>query len=264
MFVSKTHEVTATLAALSRSHAVIAFKMDGTIITANENFLAVTGYRLADIRGRSHAIFVAAKERHSEAYQQFWDGLNRGVFQAGEYRHIGKHGRDVWIQATYTPILRRNGKPFKVIALATDITARIGRGAGRDGEGGAPRLAPEALAVRRDFGREGAFDFAGHLRQAAAWMTEAPLVPSPVPGRSFAGVPEPPASGTVPAASEPASRIGNVIDMINRIAAENNLAALRATIEAARAGEAAGVATGQAMTAQPRPRSQARRPGRMA
>jgi methyl-accepting chemotaxis protein len=61
MFVSKTHEITATLAALDRSHAVIEFKMDGTIITANENFLAVTGYRLADIRGRSHAIFVAAK-----------------------------------------------------------------------------------------------------------------------------------------------------------------------------------------------------------
>jgi methyl-accepting chemotaxis protein len=261
MFVSKTHEIAATLAALSRSHAVIAFKMDGTIITANENFLAVTGYRLADIRGRSHAIFVAAKERHGVAYQQFWDGLNRGVFQAGEYRNIGKHGREVWIQATYTPILRRNGKPFKVIALATDITARIGREAGRDVERGAPRLAPEALALGRDGAfRDGAFDVAGHMRQAAAWTTEAPLVPSPVPRRSFAGVPEPPVSGTVSAASEPASRIGNVIDMINRIAAENNLAALRATIEAARAAEAAG----ETMTAQPRPRSQARRPGRMA
>jgi methyl-accepting chemotaxis protein len=265
MFVSKTHEVTATLAALGRSHAVIAFKMDGTIITANENFLAVTGYRFADIRGRSHAIFVAAKERHGVAYQQFWDGLNRGVFQAGEYRHIGKHGRDVWIQATYTPILRRNGKPFKVIALATDITARIKRDAGRDGAGAAPRLAPEALALGRDGAfRDGAFDVAGHMRQAAAWTTEAPLMPSPVPDRSFAGMgikgPEPPASETVPAASEPASRIGNVIDMINRIAAENNLAALRATIEAARAAEAAG----ETMTAQPRPRSQARRPGRTA
>jgi methyl-accepting chemotaxis protein len=263
MFVSKTHEVTATLTALSRSHAVIAFKMDGTIITANENFLAVTGYRLADIRGRSHAIFVAAKERHGVAYQRFWDGLNRGVFQVGEYRHIGKHGREVWIQATYNPILRRNGKPFKVIALATDITARIRRDAGRDGEGGASRLAPEALALGRDGAfREGAFDVAGHLRQAAAWRTEAPLVPTSVHGRSFAGIggPEPPASEAVPEASEPASRIGNVIDMINRIAAENNLAALRATIEAARAGEA----TGEAMAAQPRPRSQARRPGRIA
>jgi methyl-accepting chemotaxis protein len=262
MFVSKTHEITATLAALDRSHAVIEFKMDGTIIRANANFLAVTGYRLADIRGRSHAIFVAAKERHGMAYQRFWDGLKRGEFQAGEYRHIGKHGRDVWIQATYNPILRRNGKPFKVIALATDITARIRRDAGRDGEGGASRLAPEALAL----GRNGEFDAAGHMRQAAAWRTEAPLVPSSVPGRGFAGIKGPgrEPSETVPEASEPASRIGNVIDMINRIAAENNLAALRAAIEAARAGEATGAATGEAMTAHPRPRSQARRPGRMA
>jgi hypothetical protein len=64
------------------------------------------------------------------AYQRFWDGLKRGECQAGEYRHIGKHGRDVWVQATYNPILRRNGKPFKVIAFATDITARIRRAAG--------------------------------------------------------------------------------------------------------------------------------------
>src|ERR1700730_337280 len=124
MFVSKTYEVIATLAALDRSHAVIEFKMDGTIITANEKFLAVTGYRLADIRGRPHALFVTAKDRHGTAYRQFWDGLSRGEFQAGEYRHIGKHGRDVWIQATYSPILKRNGKPFKIMAFANDITER--------------------------------------------------------------------------------------------------------------------------------------------
>jgi len=112
MFVSKAHEATATLAALNCSHAVIAFKMDGTILTANENFLAVTGYRLADIRGRSHAIFIAVRERHGIAYQRFWDGLKRGEFQAGEYAYIGKHGREVWLQATYHPILRPNGKPF--------------------------------------------------------------------------------------------------------------------------------------------------------
>jgi methyl-accepting chemotaxis protein len=250
MFVSKTHEITATLAALDRSHAVIEFKMDGTIICANANFLAVTGYRLADIRGRSHAIFVAAKERHSMAYQRFWDGLKRGEFQAGEYHHIGKHGRDVWIQATYNPILRRNGKPFKVVACATDITARIRRE--RDGEGGASRLAPEALAPHR----AGAFDGSGHGRRAAVWRTGDPLVPFAPAGRLESPVADAPISESTPAGSEPASRIGNVIDMINRIAAENNLAALRATIEAARAGDA--------VAADPRPRSQLRRPGRTA
>ena len=168
------------------------------------------------------------------AYQRFWDGLKRGEFQAGEYRHIGKHGRDVWIQATYNPILRRNGKPFKVIAFATDITARIRRDAGRDAEGGASRLAPEALALDR----AGAFDASGHRRQAAVWRTgdSARPVRSDRPARERCA--DAPAGEAMPAASEPASRIGNVIDMINRIAAENNLAALRATIEAARAGDA--------------------------
>jgi methyl-accepting chemotaxis protein len=254
MFVSKAHEATATLAALNCSHAVIAFKMDGTILTANENFLGVTGYRLADIRGRSHAIFIAVKERHSTAYQRFWDGLKRGEFQAGEYAYIGKHGREVWLQATYHPILRPNGKPFKVIAFATDITARIGRDAGRDG--GASRLAPEALM----FGRARAFDASGQGRELAGWRPGDLRVPFVGSGRSLAGSPGPvgdaPPGEAMPAAAEPASRIGNVVDMINRIAAENNLGALRATIEAARASEA--------MTTDPRPRSEARRPSRMA
>jgi methyl-accepting chemotaxis protein len=252
MFVSKTHEITATLAALNRSYAVIEFKMDGTIVTANENFLAVTGYRLADIRGRSHAIFVAAKERHGMAYQRFWNGLQRGEFQAGEYRHIGKHGRDVWVQATYSPILRRSGKPFKVIAFATDITARIRRDAGHDAEGAASRLAPEALALDRS----GAFDVTGHRHQGAVWRAGDPLVASAPTRRLNSPVADAPADEAMPEASEPARRIGNVIDMINRIAAENNLAALRATIEAARAGDA--------LAADPRPRSEARRPGRVA
>jgi methyl-accepting chemotaxis protein len=250
MFASKTHEITATLAALDRSLAVIEFKMDGTIVSANENFLAVTGYRLAGIRGRSHAIFVAAKKRHSVTYQRFWDSLKRGEFQAGEYRHIGKHGRDVWIQATYNPILRRNGKPFKVVAFATDITARIRREP--DTEGGASRLAPEALALHR----AGAFDGSSHRRHAAVWRTGDPLVPFAPTGRLESPVADAPIGEATPAASEPASRIGHVIDMINRIAAENNLAALRATIEAARAGDA--------LAADPRPRSQVGRPGRTA
>ena len=140
MFVSKTYEVTATLAALDRSHAIIEFKLDGTIITANANFLAVMGYRLADIRGRSHALFVATKDRHSTVYRRFWDALGRGEFQAGEYRHIGKHGRDVWMQATYSPILGRNGKPFKIIAFGNDVTERRKREGAGDGRA-AVRLA---------------------------------------------------------------------------------------------------------------------------
>jgi methyl-accepting chemotaxis protein len=248
MFVSKTYEVMATLAALDRSHAVIAFKMDGTIITANETFLAVTGYRLADIRGRPHGLFVAAKDRHSTAYRRFWDGLTRGEFQCGEYQHIGKHGRDVWIQATYSPILKRNGKPFKIIAFGNDITERRKREAGGDGQGGACRLSPEVVALQTGV----AWDVAGRKPPAAAGGGD--------PAESLAGTIEipgqEPPSETVPEASEPASRIVSVVDTINRMAAENNLAALRAAIEAAHASESP--------IADPRARAQPRRAGRTA
>jgi len=157
-------------------------------------------------------------------------------------------------------ILRPNGKPFKIIAFATDITARIGRDAGRDGDGGAFRLAPEALMLDR----AGTFDASGQKREAAVWRPGDPRISLVGSSPSFAGPARPVADApgeahtgdAMPAAAEPASRIGNVVDMINRIAAENNLAALRATIEAARASEA--------MTTDLRPRSQARRPGRMA
>ncbi len=248
MFVSKSYEVTATLAALNRSHAVIEFKMDGTIITANENFLAVMGYRLADIRGRPHALFVGAKDRHSTAYRRFWDALSRGEFQAGEYLLIAKHGRDVWMRATYSPILKRNGKPFKIIAFGNDITEHRKREGGGDGQGGPSRLSPEIVALQANVGRQAT----GRKRPAAAAGAD-PMAASTEADKIRDQ--ELPISETGPEASEPVSRIVDVVDLINRIAAENNLAALRAAIEAGRAGEA---------VIGDRSRSQLRRPGRTA
>jgi methyl-accepting chemotaxis protein len=112
------------LAAVSKSQAVIEFHMDGTIIAANDNFLATLGYRLDEIKGRHHRIFVNDADASSPAYRQFWDKLNRGEFDAGEYLRIGKGGKQVWIQASYNPILDLNGKPFKVVKYASDITAQ--------------------------------------------------------------------------------------------------------------------------------------------
>jgi methyl-accepting chemotaxis protein len=115
---------TATLEAIQKSQAVIAFNMDGTIITANENFLKVLGYSLGEIQGKHHRIFVEPSERESAAYREFWASLNAGKYQAGEYKRIGKGGKEVWIQASYNPVLDKNGKPFRVVKIATDITAQ--------------------------------------------------------------------------------------------------------------------------------------------
>jgi methyl-accepting chemotaxis protein len=110
--------------AIGRSQAVIEFNLDGTIVTANENFLNAVGYKLSEIQGKHHSMFVEPAERDSAAYREFWKKLGRGEFQAAEYKRIGKGGRSIWIQASYNPILDSNGKPFKVIKFATDITAR--------------------------------------------------------------------------------------------------------------------------------------------
>ncbi|MDF3820509.1 methyl-accepting chemotaxis protein [Leptospira sp. 96542] len=119
---SDVTETNANEAAINRSQATIEFNLDGTIIYANQNFLNVMGYDLAEIKGQHHRMFVGKEEASSEEYRQFWSNLNRGEFQSGEYKRINKSKNDVWLQATYTPILDTNGKPYKVIKFATDIS----------------------------------------------------------------------------------------------------------------------------------------------
>ncbi|HLQ93017.1 MAG TPA: PAS domain-containing protein, partial [Xanthobacteraceae bacterium] len=113
----------AQVEAISKSQAVIEFNLDGTIVTANENFLKTLGYSLSEIQGKHHSMFVEPAMRDSAAYREFWASLNRGQYQAGEYKRIGKGGKEVWIQASYNPMLDRNGKVYRVIKFATDITA---------------------------------------------------------------------------------------------------------------------------------------------
>ncbi|MDK1288086.1 PAS domain S-box protein [Pseudoalteromonas umbrosa] len=112
------------LKAISKSQAVIEFNMDGTIIDANENFLKTTGYKLDEIKGQHHSMFAEPDYAQSQAYSEFWQQLNQGKFDSGEYQRIGKQGKKIWIQATYNPIFDANGKPFKVVKFATDITAQ--------------------------------------------------------------------------------------------------------------------------------------------
>lgn len=117
----------AQINAINKVQAVIEFALDGTILTANENFLSVMGYQLDEIRGKHHSMFLRPDERDAPAYRAFWDALRQGEFQSAEYLRIGKNGREVWIQASYNPVLDSHGKPVKVVKFATDITTEMQR-----------------------------------------------------------------------------------------------------------------------------------------
>ncbi len=110
------------IAAIGKAQATIEFKMDGTIVTANDNFLNALGYTLDKVKGKHHSMFVDEAYRQSSEYKEFWAKLNRGEYVADEFKRIGKGGKEVWIQASYNPILDLNGKPCKVVKYATDIT----------------------------------------------------------------------------------------------------------------------------------------------
>jgi methyl-accepting chemotaxis protein len=131
------HELTdlrGQVAAINRSQAVIEFELDGTVITANDNFLKALGYRLEEIQGKHHSMFVDAAERTTLEYRQFWADLGKGNVRAAEYKRIGKAGKEVWIQATYNPIFDDSGKPFKVVKYATDVTGQKLRNADFQGQ----------------------------------------------------------------------------------------------------------------------------------
>jgi len=110
------------IAAIGRSQAVIEFNLDGTIVTANDSFLRLLGYMLAEMVGKHHSLFVEPAALGGGDHRAFWASLNRGEFQSGEYKRIGKGGKEVWIVATYNPILDDTGKPLKVVNFASDVS----------------------------------------------------------------------------------------------------------------------------------------------
>ncbi len=120
--------------AIGRSQAVIEFALDGTIQTANENFLKAVGYSLEEIRGQHHRMFVEPAERETAAYQRFWTQLGHGEYQSGQFRRIAKGGREVWLQASYNPIFDTGGKPFKVVKYCTEVTEQKTHAADFEGQ----------------------------------------------------------------------------------------------------------------------------------
>jgi methyl-accepting chemotaxis protein len=124
----------ATVDAIMRSQAVIEFTLEGTILTANQNFLETLGYELAEIAGKHHSMFVDPGYARSAEYQQFWADLAAGKFQSAAFSRIAKNGREIWIQASYNPVFNKAGKPVKVIKFATDITEQKNRAADHEAQ----------------------------------------------------------------------------------------------------------------------------------
>ena len=121
----QTRDLSALVAAIDRVQAIIEFNLDGTVIAANENFLRATGYRLDEIQGKHHRMFVEPAYCDSEEYRLFWQRLREGKFDAAQYKRIGKGGREFWMQASYNPLFSADGRPYKVVTVATDVTPQF-------------------------------------------------------------------------------------------------------------------------------------------
>jgi methyl-accepting chemotaxis protein len=217
----RTADLSGQIAAIGKSQAVIEFNMDGSILNANDNFLRTLGYSLTEIKGRRHSMFVESAERDSAAYREFWVALNRGEYQAAEYKRIGKGGKEVWIQASYNPILDMNGKPFKVVKYATDITQQV-----------VARMKNEHVRGMMDSVASGAEELNASVREISEAMTKSKDTALDAVGRVEA------ADREAQRLSAAADSMSGIVELIGSITGQINLLALNATIESARAGEA--------------------------
>jgi methyl-accepting chemotaxis protein len=121
----KTAEFEGMVQAIDRVQAVIEFNLDGTVITANQNFLRIFGYGLDEIRGKHHKIFCDPGFTESPAYTEFWQKLGRGEYETDEFKRIAKDGTEIWLQASYNPIFDADGKLLKVVKFASDISDEV-------------------------------------------------------------------------------------------------------------------------------------------
>lgn len=207
--------------AIGKSQAVIEFELDGTIREANGNFLAALGYGAHEIVGRHHRMFVDPVERDGAEYREFWNALARGQYQEGEYKRVGKGGREVWIQATYNPILDLNGKPFKVVKFALDVTRQV-----------LARKRSEHVRSMMESVAAGAEEMNASVQEIATSMSKSRDTAEAASERVVA------ADNATLRLANAAEAMGGIVGLIDGITGQINLLALNATIESARAGEA--------------------------
>ena len=246
----KMAELSAWLTAIGRAQAVIEFELDGTVITANGNFLSAMGYTLAEIRGKHHRLFVEPAEATSAEYARFWERLRCGEFQATQFKRIAKGGREIWIEASYNPILDAGGRPCRVVKFATDITAQvelmnqlktlidrnfgeIGEALGRsDGQSGAAMDAATEASANVQTVAAASEQLASSTLEISTSMTKSTSMAEQARQQAEA------ADQATQKMSDAARQMNGIVELIRSIAGQINLLALNATIEAARAGEA--------------------------
>ena len=253
--------------AIYRTQAVIEFELDGTIISANQNFLDVVGYTLDEIKGKHHRMFVAPEYASSQEYHDFWNSLNNGQFIAAEFKRLGKNGHEIWIKASYNPILDSNGLPYKIAKFAIDITenkelsrklnetiaevdinsqtiassAKELSDTAQQMSGNCQETADQASSVASSSSMvsknvEQVALSVEEMKAAAKEIAQSASDAARVGNEAVAVADV--TTQTVNKLGESSAQIGNVIKVITSIAQQTNLLALNATIEAARAGEA--------------------------
>ncbi|MBC3423314.1 PAS domain-containing methyl-accepting chemotaxis protein [Pseudomonas sp. RW3S2] len=212
---SREHE--SLIKALMRSTAVIEFNLDGQVLTANDRFLQTMGYSLEQVRGKHHRMFCEPEEVSSAGYQQFWDKLRRGEYVAERFKRIDAHGRVVWLEASYNPIIDAHDVLYKVVKFATVITDQVNQ--------------EIAVAQAADIAYSTSQDTDASARKATGVVTQTVEVM-----RGLESSMQEAAEG-IQALDKQSKVIGSIIKTISDIAGQTNLLALNAAIEAARAGE---------------------------
>src|SRR5579863_8081444 len=122
---ARLRELESLYAAINQSQAVIEIDIDGTVLTANDGYLKMFGYTLEEIVGQPYALFVHPADRETAEYRALWDHMRAGQHEQGRFRRAGKNGREVWVRASFNPLIGRDGKPWKVVKLTSEITPII-------------------------------------------------------------------------------------------------------------------------------------------